>query len=183
MEKTIYFLPGHGGRIANGLGQAIRDRGYSVAGRETVGDFKKIDFSDQVGTIASDIASNFSDVDARIVANSYGAYLLLHALAEMKPFAGKVMLLSPIVGEFSNEEIRMGFIPPYSKRLLDIATAGNFPPLEQCEIHVGSEDWQSNPENVKQFATLLGLNVNEVKDAGHSLPKDYVSAQLDRWLG
>lgn len=98
MEKTIYFLPGHGGRIANGLGQAIRDRGYSVAGRETVGDFKKIDFSDQVGTIASDIASNFSDVDARIVANSYGAYLLLHALAEMKPFAGKVMLLSPIVG-------------------------------------------------------------------------------------
>jgi tryptophan synthase beta subunit len=77
----------------------------------------------------------------------------------------------------------MGFIPPYSKRLLEIAMTGKFPALKRCEVHLGSEDWQSNPENVKQFATLLGLNVNEVKDAGHSLPKDYVSAQLDRWLG
>jgi len=28
-----------------------------------------------------------------------------------------MLLLSPIVGEFSSEEISMGFIPPYADRL------------------------------------------------------------------
>ena len=43
----IYYLPGHGGRITNGLGKALVARGYKVVGRETVGDFKKLDFDDQ----------------------------------------------------------------------------------------------------------------------------------------
>ena len=32
----IYYLPGHGGRITTGLGQALLSRGYEVVGRETV---------------------------------------------------------------------------------------------------------------------------------------------------
>ena len=32
----IYYLPGHGGRITNGLGQALVARGYEVVGRESV---------------------------------------------------------------------------------------------------------------------------------------------------
>lgn len=51
-NQTIYFLPGHGGRLTNGLGQAIVRRGHEVVGRETVGDFKKLDFNAQVTTIA-----------------------------------------------------------------------------------------------------------------------------------
>jgi len=50
------------------------------------------------------------------------------------------------------------------------------------EILVGSEDWQSNPSNVTAFADLLGITVNIVQNDGHSLDKDYVSHQLDRWL-
>ena len=44
----IYYLPGHGGSISNGLGQALSGRGYDVFGRETVGDFRRLDFNDQV---------------------------------------------------------------------------------------------------------------------------------------
>ena len=51
----IYYLPGHGGRITNGLGQALVGKGYGVVGRETVGDFKKLDFNAQITTIANDI--------------------------------------------------------------------------------------------------------------------------------
>jgi len=51
-----------------------------------------------------------------------------------------------------------------------------------CGIHVGSEDWQSNPTNVTAFADQLGIKVNIVQNDGHSLNKDYVSQQLDRWL-
>jgi hypothetical protein len=101
----------------------------------------------------------------------------------MDAFIGKVLLLSPIVGEFSNEDIRMGFIPPFSKRLFELASSDVYPRLKQCEIHVGSEDWQSNPQNVIAFADLLGISVSVVKNEGHSLSKKYVAAQLDRWQG
>lgn len=181
MLKAVYLLSGYGGRITNGLGQELSKRGFDVVGRETVGDFKKLDFKVQVGIIADDLKSNFWHEDARVIANSYGAYLFLHAQAMMEAFIGKVLLLSPIVGEFSNEDIRIGFIPPYSNRLFELASSGSYPRLKQCEIHVGSEDWQSNPQNVTAFADLVGLKVHVVQDGGHMLPKDYVGGVLDKW--
>jgi pimeloyl-ACP methyl ester carboxylesterase len=182
MTPYIYFLPGHGGRISNGLGQALGKRGFDVVGRETVGDFKKLDFDLQLETVAQDLKANFWHEDARVVANSYGGYLLLQALSLSNPFPGKLLLLSPIVGEFSSEQIRMGFIPPYAKRLYELASKGLFPAPRHCEIHVGSEDWQSIPDNVTAFATLVNAQATVVEGAGHSLPKEYVSSVLDRWL-
>jgi len=177
----IYYLPGHGGRITNGLGQALVGRGYNVVGRETVGDFKKLDFNDQVATIANDIKEHFWSENAKIIANSFGGYLLLHALSKLTPYIGKILLLSPIVGEFSSEEISMGFIPPYADRLSELASSNQYPAPVNCSFHVGSEDWQSNPKNVTKFASLLGLPVTIVPNAGHQLPKDYVSFLLDNF--
>ena len=182
LSKTIYLLCGHGGRITNGLGQELSRRGFDVVGRETVGDFKKLDFDQQVAIIAEDLKAHFWHEDARVIANSYGAYLFLHAQSKMDAFIGKVLLLSPIVGEFSNEDIRMGLIPPYSKRLFELASSGSYPRFKQCEIHVGSEDWQSNPQNVTAFAELVAMNVHVVQNGGHKLPKEYVSNLLDKWL-
>ena len=44
--QTIYYLPGHTGRITKGLGQALVAWGYEFVGLDTVGDFKKLDFND-----------------------------------------------------------------------------------------------------------------------------------------
>jgi predicted alpha/beta hydrolase family esterase len=182
MKKTIYLLPGHGGRLTNGLGQALASRGYEVVGRETVGEFRKLPFNAQVETIAQDLKANFWHKDACIIANSFGGYLLLHALSKQESFSGKMLLLSPIVGEFSSDEIGVGFIPPYATRLYELASQGLYPAPSQCEIHVGEQDWQSNPDNVSAFAKLVNAHVTVVKDAGHSLPKKYVGALLARWL-
>ncbi|NBW29576.1 hypothetical protein EBR37_04305, partial [bacterium] len=65
--RSIYYLPGHGGRITNGLGQALMARGYEVIGRETVGDFKKLNFNDQVTTIANDIKVAFPQISRQIL--------------------------------------------------------------------------------------------------------------------
>jgi hypothetical protein len=35
MKDTVYYLPGMGGRLNTGLGQAVLDRGFQVIGRET----------------------------------------------------------------------------------------------------------------------------------------------------
>ena len=183
MIKSIYYLPGHGGRLSTGLGEALLSRGCSVSGRETVGEFKDIPFSQQIAIIAEDLKTHYWHEEARVIANSFGAYLFLNAQTLMKPYVGEVLLLSPIVGEFSNEDNGLGFIPPHSGRLAQLAEAGTYPVPQHCEIHVGEHDWQSNPANVTKLAEFLGLKATVVPGGGHMLDKQYVSAVLDRWLG
>ena len=94
------------------------------------------------------------------------------------------MLLSPIVGEFENqdEERPMNFLPPRSTRLMELAESGLYPSPQHCEMHVGSEDWQANPDNVSKFGELGGIPVSVVPDGGHNLPHSYVGAVLEKWL-
>lgn len=182
MNTTVYYLPGRGGLISTGLGEGLTDRGWSVTGRETTGSFRELSFQQQVDVISGDLVEKFSREDAHVVAVSYGAYLFLHAQAQLSPFVGKVLLLSPVVGKFSNEDVGIGFVPPRAKKLRELAEAGAYPTPLNCEIHLGSEDWQSNPVNVKAFAEKLGIPVTIVPDAGHQLGKEYVGSLLDRWL-
>lgn len=57
-----------------------------------MGDFKKLDFNDQVITIANDIKEHFWREDAKIIANSFGGYLLLQALSKLDQYIGKILL-------------------------------------------------------------------------------------------
>ena len=183
MNKTVYYLTGMNGRLSTGLGEALLSRGVDVTGRELVDDFRNSSFREQVDTVCEDLDIHFSSNDSFVIANSFGAYLFLHAQAKLnKTYDANVLLLSPIVGEFANEERLMNFIPPCSTFLSEVAQLGKFPKLTNCEIHVGSEDWQSNPKNVETFANLVGLNAHVVQDGGHMLPKEYVSNLLDKWL-
>lgn len=182
MVGSIYYLPGHGGRLGTGLGEGLLNRGFDVAGRETVGEFKDLPFNEQVALVAQDLTSLYWHEENRVVANSFGAYLFLHAQAQIAPYIGRVLLLSPIIGEFSNDDTRMSFIPPRAGRLLELAASGSYPVPAQCEIHVGEQDWQSNPSRVIELAGHLGLDVTVVPNAGHMLGKNYVAGILDRWL-
>lgn len=181
-NKTIYYLPGHGDQLATGLGQGLMDRGFDVTGRETRGDFRALPFDEQVQTIVDDLESHFWHEQARVVCNSFGSYLFLHAQTQMPSFVGRVLLLSPIVGEFTSEQTRTSFSPPRPDRLKILAESGQFNAPASCEIHVGEEDWQSIPANVQAFARLTGIPVTVVPNAGHDLGKAYVGPLLDRWL-
>ena len=181
-SKTAYYLPGHRGQITTGLGLALISRGWAVSGRETLGEFQRLPFQQKIDAVAQDLLNQFWREDAHVVAVSFGAYLLLHTLAQLPPFVGKVLLLSPIVGQFSSEETGLGFIPPRADKLGQLAGENRYPPPLNCQIHVGAEDWQSNPGNVTEFAAKLGMPVTVVPNTGHQLGKQYVGALLDQWL-
>lgn len=176
----FYYLPGHGGSISTGLGEGLLSRGYEVTGRETLGDFLKLPFADQVCAIAADLLGHFWHEDARVVGVSFGAYLFLHAQTQLPPYPGKVLLLSPILGEFKDDSTSRGFIPPRAGKLMKLAREGSYPAPKRCEIHVGSEDWQSQPEVVTEFGKLTGIEVTVVQGRGHDLGKEYVGPLLDR---
>lgn len=180
-NRLVYYLPGYGGRLETGLGEGLLARDWNVTGRATVGDFRAIPFQQQVQTVADDLREHFWHADAHVVANSFGAYLFLHAQALLQPYIGKVLLLSPIVGEFSDDTTGSHFCPPYADRLDDLFQSGQYPTPVDCEIHVGKDDWQSKPEKVQAIGKLLGIKVTVVPATGHMLGKAYVGSLLDLW--
>jgi hypothetical protein len=182
MQKSIYYLLGRAGRLDTGLGQHLLQRGYDVTGRATVDEFNRLSFAEQVDTVVQDISKYFWDASAQIIANSFGAYLFLHAQIQLAPSPGKVLLLSPIVGESTNQATATSFVPPRAAQLFELASNDKYPTPLNCEMHVGSLDWQCNPENVQKLAGLINLKAFVVDGAGHSLPKSYVGPLLDKWL-
>lgn len=102
--NNIYLLPGFGSRLDTGLGGALLQRGFNVSGRETIGDFRALPFDEEVTVVSADLRHHFWRNDARVIANSFGCYLFLHAQAQLRPFVGRVLLLSPIVGEFTQTD-------------------------------------------------------------------------------
>jgi hypothetical protein len=182
VSSLIYYLPGWAGHLSTGLGKAFTDRGFDVTGRETRGDFKDLSFTDQVETVKEDLVNHFWTEDSRVIGNSFGAYLFLHAQAFLEPYPGKVLLLSPIVGGFADESTGRFFSPPQEHKLLKLAQAGQFPLPKNCGVHTGSEDWQSHPDAVSEFFGLLGIETIVAEGRGHSLGEDYVGPLLDSWL-
>jgi hypothetical protein len=182
LTNTLYYLPGYGGQLATGLGRALMDRGFDVTGRETRGDFRRLPFDEQIATVGQDLKDHFWHEEARVICNSFGAYLFLHAQTQLPSFPGRVLLLSPIVGEFTNVQARTSFSPPRPTRLKDLAEAGDLTVPRECEMHVGEEDWQSIPVNVQALGRLTDIPVNVVPGGGHDLGKDYVGPLVDRWL-
>ncbi len=94
----ICYLPGRGGRLQTGLGEALTSRGAALSGRETVNDFARLSFAEQIQLVAEDLSTHFWYEDAHVIANSYGAYLFLHAQTLITAYIGKVLLLSPLLG-------------------------------------------------------------------------------------
>ena len=179
--RLVYYLPGRGGHLATGLGEGLRSRGWDVTGRETTGAFRDLPFTDQVHTIAQDLQQHFWHPQARVVAVSFGAYLFLHAQAQLPAYPGQVLLLSPIIGAFADQASGTHFVPPQAELLRERVEAGSFNAPLNCELHVGEQDWQSGPESVKRMAQMLGMGCTVVPGAGHQLGTGIVGGVLDRW--
>lgn len=164
MHNTVYYLPGMGGRLHTGLGKGIHDSGFKVVGRETRGDFQRYSFQAKIDLVANDLEDHFWNEDGKVVVNSFGAYLFFHAQLQMRPYPGKVLILSPIIGGSNHVETMMRFYPPRADVLVQTATDGVFPCPTNAQIHVGSQDWQSGPEGVVNFGNTVGIPVNVVSE-------------------
>ena len=182
-EKTVYFIPGRGENLANGLGQIIAKNGFSVQGREIISEFARLGFSEQLALIRADLESGFWHSEAHLVGCSFGAYLLLHTLAEMDSFPGKVLLFSPVLGAGISKDRLFGVLPPRSKKLLKLAESREFPAPRDLEIHTGAEDSGCDPRFAKRLALLVGnTKLHILPNIGHQLGEQYVRSVLDRFL-
>ena len=182
MSKVAYYLTGMGGRLAEGLGDALVARGFGLDGRELSGEFRKLDFQQQVELVAEDLTTRHWSENGIVIANSFGAYLFMHAQCQLPPYIGRVVLLSPIVGEFSDDDGLRYFVPPHASRLLELASDNKLVVPSKLEIYLGENDWQSNPSSVRKLFQHTEARITVVPNAGHMLPKEFVGKLLDRLI-
>ena len=174
---SIYYLPGRNGTISEGLGTFLWEQCNQLVGREVSGDLKGLIFEDQLEAIRKDLLDSHWHEDGQIVANSYGAYLLLHTLIDMGPYPGNIFLLSPILGAVQTKEFY--FRPPSAKRLLQSFKEKTFPKPRSLSCIVGKFDWQSVPERCVDLCDVVEGPLNIVPDGNHMIDPQLVQ---EFWL-
>ena len=170
--NSIYYLPGRNGAVSEGLGRFLQDQCYQLVGREVSGDLKGFIFEDQLEAIRQDLLDSHWHEDGQIVANSYGAYLLLQTLVDMESYPGNIFLLSPILGAVQTQ--KFFFRPPRAKRLLQSFAERSFPKPRSSSCIVGQFDWQSVPERCINFCDVVSAQLNIVPDGNHVIEPELV---------
>lgn len=178
MKRLIYFLPGRGSSFQGRLGKELQARECELSGRVLEGEFAKLPFPDQINLIADDLAK-YSEQQTPLIAHSFGAYLGLHAILQNKGYAGKVLLISPILGAVKGNG-RM-FRPPQSKRIAEVIEARQFPKL-QLALLVGDQDWQSPLVECENLVLVTDGTFHIAKGRGHDLGKETVGLFLTHFL-
>jgi len=170
--SSIYYLPGRDGRLKKGLGAFLQEECDQLVGREVSGDLKGLKFEEQLEVIQQDLLESHWHEGGQIVANSYGAYLLLHTLIDMEPYPGNIFLLSPILGAAQTQ--KFFFRPPRAKRLLQSFEERTFPAPRSLSCIVGKFDWQSVPERCVDLCDAVNGRLNVVPDGNHVIDPELV---------
>ena len=177
---SIYYVSGRGGALDRGLGAAIQTYAHQFFGRAVSGDFEKLDHAEQVQTIREDLGSMPNDEPKILVAHSYGAYLLLHALIRNPHSIDTLLLISPVTGAaMGNGRF---FRPPGTKALSQALADRSIQLPKQGALVTGELDWQSPADRGKDVALQLGVKFSVVPNIGHRLPVEFVQSVLNERL-
>jgi len=184
---AIYYVPGRGGRLKVGLGQELSARGYDVIGREISGKgprdqsnpFASLSFQKQVEVIQHDLQTHFWTPEALVIGNSFGAYLIAHAILKLGNLPGKCLFLSPVLRAVKTSG--MLFKPPKSDALRDAIENRSFP-LIILDILVGSRDEHFLPDVAEKLSQITKGKTIVIDNAGHRLNHETVKATLNSWL-
>ena len=177
-QARVYVVTGRGEALDGRLGAAVNSVGARVEGRESSA-LATLRFSEQLATIRTDLRAAYWHTGALLVGHSYGAYLLLHTLADLTAFPGGVLLLAPVLGMGRSADGLYASRPPRARRLLELAESSGFASPARLDIHVGSNDRTCDDGQVQRFvAGIPGAVSHSVEGAGHSLDDWYLQQTL-----
>jgi hypothetical protein len=138
----ILYITGRSGHFQRGLGEYLNSLTGNFSGISLDPVFLRQPFDEQVARIRTAIDS---PVDQKIVANSYGGYLLMHALIGQVAVGRDILLLSPVLGKAISLESMSFSRPPGANRLLEALGQGRIAKPRHMEIHTGEVDHSCCP--------------------------------------
>jgi len=175
---TLRYITGRGGNGKGGLSAhlATLSDDYDVLPIDP--DFLAQDIQAQVDTVRA-----FTPLeDANLIANSYGAYLLLLTLIDQPPLNIRVLLLSPVLGRAISQERMLFSRPPREKTLHQAIAEQRLGVPDHMEIVTGAQDEICDPALARQVCEQLGINVSILPNEGHMLEPASVESALQRFL-
>ena len=141
-------------------------------------DFLQQSFEDQVNS-----TRKFCDIgEGFIIANSYGAYLLLQSLIDQPPLLANVMLLSPVLGRAMDSERMLFSRPPREKTLRTAIESGRLGIPPHVEIVTGKDDEVCNWQVAQKFSTTMNIPIAVLDGEGHMISPAKVSQAVDSFL-
>ena len=140
--------------------------------------FLQQSFEDQVST-----TRKFCDIgEGFIIANSYGAYLLLQSLVDQPPLATSVMLLSPVLGRAMDTERMLFSRPPREKTLRTAIESGRLGIPPHMEIVTGKDDEVCDWQLAQKFSIAMNISIAVLDGEGHMISPEKVSQAVDSFL-
>lgn len=173
----VLYITGRGGSLNKGLAAYLAS---SVKGFEGVAvdtQFLKKRPLEQVEFIRQKMVK---DPARLVIANSYGAYLVLHALAQIEDLTPEnVLLLSPLLGVGRGQGGFYMNIPPLLSRLEEAFATGALTRPKSIKFLVGELDQQINSEQVGFLDQYFGLgSVHVFPEEGHMLSPQSIQKAL-----
>ena len=174
----LRYITGRGGSGTGGLSAYLKtlDDNYAVLPIDA--GFLQHDIQGQIDTVRKFIQRD----TANVVANSYGAYLLLLALIDQPPSNIRVLLLSPVLGRAISEERMLFSRPPREKSLHKAIAEQRLGMPSYLEIVTGQEDEICDPALALRVGGQLNIEVSILQGEGHMLHTTKVSKILGHFL-
>ena len=177
---SILYITGRNGHLQRGLGEYLNRLTGSFSGISLDPVFLRQHFNEQVARIQSAIES---PTDYKLVANSYGGYLLLHALIDRTKIEHDVLLLSPVLGKAISLESMSFSRPPGANRLLEALEQGRIAKPRHIEIHTGEVDHSCCPLLAAKFAEGIPADRLElIPGQGHRIDRPIVQGIIDDFI-
>ena len=178
VTKPIYYVTGRMGSMSHGFGAHLASLGRPYAGRELDADFFRMRHEEQVETILNDLR----EFDGSpIAANSYGAFLILCALANEDINLSHSFFMSPVTGAtfVSGRYFRPAGARRVESAINDSSFIGT---TESLQVIVGALDEQCVPERCDKMAKVLGGQSLIVPDTGHKIDPDVIAREFSKFL-
>jgi predicted alpha/beta hydrolase family esterase len=175
---NIRYITGRGGSGTGGLSAYLRTLTNDFDVLPIDPEFLLQDIEDQIDSVR-----RFVQLDGgNIIANSYGAYLLLQALIDQPPLKIRVLLLSPVLGRAFSKGRMLFSRPPREATLRRAILQSRLGMPQYLTIVTGQEDEICDPERAREVATQLAIDISILEQEGHMISPEKVSGTIKAFL-
>ena len=176
--SKLRYITGRGGSAQGGLSAYLATLSNDYSALAIDPEFLAQSFEEQVAA-----TREFCGVEnGYVIANSYGAYLLLQSLIDQSPMFARVLLLSPVLGRAMDPDRMLLSRPPRERTLREAIEAQRLGLPFSLRIVTGREDEICDWKLAINFADALGINISVLDDEGHMISPAAVSAAVREFI-
>lgn len=178
----ILYLSGRGGELHSGLGKHLQSLASEFGGIGFNDATLSHSFGEQVGAV-KELITHYACRDTYLIANSYGCYVLLHALIGAPSLPSKTLMLSPLLGRVHLRSEGFSSRPPRLRALNQALAQHTIQKPAYLSMVAGDQDPICEPAELRDVADLLGADHCELlQHQGHMIEHDVMDTVLSEFF-